>query len=46
MQILMNATVTLVVMGLVLIFQALTFVPALLATSSTLMSNNALVHSA
>ena len=39
----MNVTVLTVAMGLVLTHRALTFVPALLATSSTLTSNNALV---
>ena len=45
LQTLMNVTVTVmtVVMGLVLTYQALTFVAVLLATSSTWMRNNALV---
>ena len=41
MQALMNVTVA---MGLVLTQLALTFVPALLVTFSTLMSNNVLVN--
>ena len=45
-QMLMNASVavTTVVLGLVLTYQALIFVSALLAMSSTLIANNVLVR--